>query len=316
MLKSMSSIKYKDAREVCKNIQLRFKNSCRFMASSLDKLASNVEDDQCKCLRQFYKEEEVFRLMRRKCVYPYKYMDGWKKFEEKSLPPKDSFYSRLNMKGISDQDYEHAQQVWNTIEKKALACYYDIFLKIDVLLLAEVFERFRNTCLKHYNLDSAHFYTAPGLAWQALLKTAAEFCEHEKKCKDCESCPDEFRLELLKDIDMLLMAEKGIRGGITQAVKRYAKANNKYMRSLYNPNEKSICLQYLDANNLYGWAMVQDLPMHRFTWKEGEDFTPEKINKLVKKDKMGYLLKVDVDYPKELHENHNKLPFLMERMKN
>ena len=110
--------------------------------------------------------------------------------------------------------------------------------------------------LKNYKLDPAHFYTAPGLAWQALIKTAAEYCEHEKKRKDCELCPDEFRLELLTDIDLLLMVEKGIRGGITQAVKRYARANNKYTKGLYNPEEESIHLQYLGANNLYGWAMV------------------------------------------------------------
>ena len=171
------------------------------------------------------------------------------------------------MKGISDQDYEHAQQVWNTMEKKTLDCYHDTYLKIDVLLLADVFETFRNMCLGHYKFDPAHFYTAPGLAWQALLKTAAEYCEHEKRRKDCELCPDEFRLERLTDIDMLLMVEKGIRGGITQAVKRYAKANNKYMKDLYNPNEKSMYLQYLDANNLYRWAMINNLPTHRFKWK-------------------------------------------------
>ena len=103
----------------------------------------------------------------------------------------------------------------------------------------------------------------------------------------CELCPDEFKLGLLTDIGMLLMVEKGIRGGITQAIKRYAKANNKYMKNLYNLNEKSVYLQYLDTNNLYGWAVVQNLPTHRFKWKYGEDFTLEKIDKLVKKDKMG-----------------------------
>ena len=156
--------------------------------------------------------DEKFRLMIRKSVYPYDYMDGWKKFEETSLPPKDAFYSRFNMKGISDQDYEHAQQVWNTMEKKTLGCYHDTYLKTDVLLLTDVFETFRNTCLKNYKLDPAHFYTAPGLAWQALIKTAAEYCEHEKKRKDCELCPDEFRLELLMNMNMLLMVEKCIRG--------------------------------------------------------------------------------------------------------
>ena len=113
------------------------------------------------------------------------------------------------------------------MEKKALGYYHNTYLKTHALLLADVFETFRETCLKHYKLDPAHFYTAPGLAWQALLKTAAEYCEHEKRRKDCELCLDEFRLELLTDRDMLLMLEKGIRGGITQAVKRYAKTNNK-----------------------------------------------------------------------------------------
>ena len=264
---------------------------------------------------RFWGCDEKFRLMIRKGVYPYEYMDDWKKFEETSLPPKDAFCSRLSMRGISDQDYEHARQVWNIMEKKTLGYYHNTYLKTDVLLLADVFETFRNTCLKNYKLDPAHFYTAPGLAWQALLKTAAEYCEHEKRRKDCELCPDEFRLELLTDIDMLLMVEKGIRGGITQAVKRYAKANNKYMKDLYNPDELSIYLQYVDANNLYGWAMINNLPTHGFKWKNGEDFTPEKIDKLVKKDKRGYLLEVDVEYPKELHENHNELPFLVEKMK-
>ena len=116
---------------------------------------------------------------------------------------------------------------------------------------------------------------------------------------------------------MLLMVEKGIRGGIIQAGKLYAKANNKFMKGLCNPDEKSICicLQYLDANNLYGWAMVQNLPTHRILRKKAEDFTPEKIDEVVKKDKRGYLLEVDVEYPKEMHENHNELLFLAETMK-
>ena len=168
------------------------------------------------------------------------------------------------MRGISDQDYEHSQQVWIIMEKKTLSCCHDTYLKTNALQLVDLFEAFRNTCLKNYKLDPAHFFTEPGLAWEALLKTATKYCQHEKKRKDCEFCSDEFRLELLTDIDMLLMVEKGIRGGITQAVKRYAKANNKYMKDLYNPNEKSTYLQYLDANNVYGWVMVQNLPTHGF----------------------------------------------------
>ena len=183
----------------------------------------------------------------------YEYMNSWKKFEETSLPSKDAFYSKLNMEGISDEGHEHAKQVWYIMEEKTLDCYHDTYLRTDALLLADVFE---TLCLSHYKLDLVQFYTVPGLAWQALLKTANEYCEHEKRRKDCNVCSDEFRLDTVADMDMLLMFEKGIRGGITQVFKRYAKANNKYMKDLYNPNEESTYLQYLDANNLYGWRML------------------------------------------------------------
>ena len=303
----LAGVTDRNGEEVHKKISLRFIDSCRFMASSLDKLASNLSDDQCKNLREFYKEEGVFKLMRRKGVYPYEYMDGWDRFSETKLPAKEAFYSKLNLKGISDRDYEHAEQVWSKITPEdedkgvTLGDYHDVYLATDVLLLADVFETFRDTCLKHYKLDPAHFYTAPGLAWQAALKYTGQ------------------TLELLTDIDKLLMFEKGIRGGITQAVLRYAKANNKYMGDLYNPEELSSYLQYLDANNLYGWAMIQKLPTGKFNWvADLEQFTSKKIAELVKKDKIqrhGYILEVDIDYPKELHRGHNELPFLPERMK-
>ena len=113
---------------------------------------------------------------------------------------------------------------------------------------------------------------------------------------------------------MLLMVEKGIRGGITQTVKCYANANKKYMNDLYNPDEMSIYLSYLDISNEYGWAMINNLLTHGFLWRRVDDFTPEKIDELVKKDKRGYILEVDVKYPKELHKNHNELPFLVGKM--
>ena len=145
-----------DGTEVCENIQLTFIDSCKFMATSLDKLdklASNLDDNQCKHLKEFYKEEEVFRLMRCWGVYSYEYMEAWEKFEETSLPPKDAFYSRLNMNGISNQDHEHAQQGWNRItpmdENITLGDYHDVYLATAVLLLADVFETFRDTWLKH-----------------------------------------------------------------------------------------------------------------------------------------------------------------------
>ena len=152
-----------------------------------------------------------------------------------------------------------------------------------------MFEAFRDTCLEHYSLDPAHFYTSPGLAWKACLKKTG------------------IRLELLTDTDMLLMFEHGIRGGITQAVHRYAVANNPYMEELYSPKEESSYLQYLDANNLYGWAMSQLLPTGGFRWV---DVKPDEISKLARLTDKGYLLEVDISYPAELHDSHNDLPFM------
>ena len=156
-----------------------------------------------------------------------------------------------------------------------------------------MYKAFRDTCLRHYSLDPVHFYTSPGLAWKACLKHTG------------------IKLELLTDLDMLLMFEQGIRGGITQAVCKYASANNKYMGDRFDPKSESSYLQYLDANNLYGWAMSQPLPTRGFKWV---DVNPNKISELATRTDKGYLLEVDVSYPKELHSPHNDLPFMCERM--
>ena len=136
----------------------------RFKTKKTKALDKRVQKKNFNHTSRYWGCDEKFRLIIRKGVYPYEYIDRWKKFEETKLPPKNAFYSKLNIKGISDNDYENAQKVWKTMEKKTLGCYHDTNLKTDVLLLADVFETFRNTCLEHYNLDPAHFYTAPGLA--------------------------------------------------------------------------------------------------------------------------------------------------------
>ena len=139
-----------------------------------------------------------------------------------------------------------------------------MYVLSDVLLLADVFENFWDKCIEIYRLDSAHFLSAPGLAWQACLKKTG------------------VNLELLTDIDMLLMAEEGIRGGICQAIHRYAKANNKYMNN-YDKSIESSYLMYLDANNLYGWAMSQKLPVNGFKWIEDLSEFNERFIKFIMK---------------------------------
>ncbi|XP_057299355.1 uncharacterized protein LOC130629979 [Hydractinia symbiolongicarpus] len=364
-----------------RKIQLRFIDSFRFMSSGLSSLADNLSDDQCKNLRKFFNGDE-FNIMRRKGVYPYEYVNSFDRFNETELPSKDDFYSKLNMNGIIDADYAHAQKVWKDMKVENMGVYHDIYLKTDVLLLSDVFETFRETCLRNYDLDPAHFYTAPGLAWRACLKKT------------------KVSLDLLSDMEMVMFIESGIRGGLCQAVHRYAKANNKYMGDEYNTSDgncmdlfeqqemaktvpfvkrklielrywlmkhvprvikvktskayravkdkiiglyEKVCwgpsvpkeekqyttkantseskemnsyLQYLDANNLYGWAMIQKMPTGGFEWVDDvvSDFTPELISQLaVENGEKGYILEVDVSYPRELHDSHNDLPFMPER---
>ena len=254
--------------------QIRFIDSFKFMNDKLDTLVNNLPKDEFNNVKRYYRDDKL-NLLTRKGVYPYDYMNTPEKLKETKLPPKEEFYSKLNDEGISDEDYSHAQRVWEAFEMKTLEDYHNLYNKLDVLLLADVFENFRDICIKIYNLDPAHYYTAPGLAWDAALKIT------------------DVKLELLSDIDMLLMVEKGIRGGVSMVSNRYGKANNKYMigsptfihstlnciinivnyiinvancktslkvpiintrygKSYYNTSEPSKYIQYLDANSLYG----------------------------------------------------------------
>ena len=236
-------------------------------------------------------------LLLRKGVYPYEYMDSEEKFNETELPDKESFYSELNKEGITDEDYVHAQKVWDTFNIQNLGEYHDLYVQSDTLQLADVFENFRDKCIEIYQLDPAHFLSAPGLAWQACLKKTG------------------IELELLTDNDMLMMTEKGNRGGMCNAVYRHAKANNKYMKN-YIKNIKPSYLVYLDAHNLYGWAMYKKLPVSNFTRAEDlSKFDEQFIKDYDENSDKGYLLEVDVEYPKELFNKHEGLPFLPERMK-
>ena len=239
--------------------------------------------------------------MLRKGVYPYEYMDSWEKVNETSLPSKEDFYSNLNMEDIDDIDYRHGNSVFKGFKLENLGDYHDLYVQSDTLLLADVFNNFRDMCIKDYELDPAHFLSLPGLAWQACLKKT------------------NIELELLTDYDMLLIVEEGIRGGICHSIHRYAKANHKYMKN-YNNNEESSYIQYLDANNLYGWAMSKKLPVNGFKWIDNSETAEHVINEEFVKnynenDNKGSILEVDVKYPKRLHELHSDLPFLSERMK-
>ena len=228
-------------------------------------------------------------MLLRKGVYPYEYMNSWEKFDETALPPKEAFYSNLN---LEDEDYAHAQKAWDVFEINNLGEYHDLYVQSDTLLLADIYENFRNMCLNIYELDPAYFVSAPGLAWQACLEKTG------------------VKLELLTDYGMILMIEKGIRGGICQATHRYAKANNKYMKN-YDKNIESSYIEYLDANNLYGWTMSQKRPTNGFKWVEDlSQFNERFIKNYDENSDIGYFLEVDIDYLKRFFNLHKDLPFL------
>ena len=178
-------------------------------------------------------------------------MDSVKQFDKETLPPQECFYSVLNDEHVSDGDYGHATRVFEAFNCHSMD---DLYLKSDVLLLADVFENFRNVCLKAYNLDPCHFYTSLGLAWQACLKMT------------------EVELELLTDPDMYLFVEERLHGGISMISNRFSKANNPYVPD-YDPDQDSSYVMYLDANNLYSWAMSQPLPTGEFDWLNEEEIS-------------------------------------------
>ncbi|XP_025421129.1 uncharacterized protein LOC112691190 [Sipha flava] len=227
-------------------------------------------------------------LVTRNGVYPYEYTSSWSKLDETTLPPKTEFYSSLTETSIEEDEYEHAIKVWNHFNCRSLGEYSDLYLKIDILLLADVFENFRVICISTYKLDPAHYFTAPGFSFDCMLKYTS------------------IKLDLLSDYDMLLLIEKGIRGGLTQASMRYGKANN-HRTPHHDESKSNTRIVYQDCNNLYGWAMTQYLPYGEFKWVEP---SLNGLNDLNDTSEIGRIYEVDISYPQHLHDEHNDLPFL------
>ena len=279
-----------------KTFKIVFKDSYKFMQQSIEALVNNLPKNGFKNISKYFKPEEV-ELIKQKGFYPYEYMDTEEKFNNTKLPPREAFYSKLSGKGISEKNYKHACNVWNTFKMKTFKDYHKLYNETDALLLADVFENFRDLCLKNYGLDPVYYYTTPGLAWDACLKMT------------------NINLELLSDLNMLLMFEKGIRGGISMISNRYGKANNKYMGNRFNRNKPKKYIMYFDANNLYGSSMSEKLPTHGFKWLSSGEMENLFNNQVVQVwEKTPCILEVDLEYPENLHDLHNDYPFCPERV--
>ncbi|KAF4524970.1 hypothetical protein B566_EDAN008032 [Ephemera danica] len=263
------------------DVKVQFLDTFRFLPYSLDALVKFMHPSDFVHIGKQYTGEKL-EMATRKGVFCYDYVTSAEKLNVKHLPTIEEFYSEINKCGISEEDYSHARRVWLVFGCENLGQFSDIYLDIDVRLLADVFEKFRKLCLHDYHLDPAWYFTVPGLAWDAALRHTG------------------VKLDLLQDIDMLLMFEKGVRGGITQVVTRHCVA------------EPGKVIRYFDSNNLYGKAMSMALPTGDFQWVEPED-VPDIMS--IKDDgPVGYLLEVDVHYTGKLHDMHNALPFLCERL--
>ena len=248
--------------------QLRFSDSSSFMCGSLDSHVSNLRSVG----------------ERRKGVFPYEWLTDVAHLNQTCLPKKDQFYSRPNSNGITDAEYAHAKDVWKTFEMKSMREYHDLYLKTDVLLLADVFENFLDMALEHFKVDPCHYVTAPAMFFDALLKMS------------------DVELELISDPEMYDFVERAKRGGVSSIMKRYAEANNKHMGDRYDPSKPSSYIFYPDANSLYCWPMLQPLPVGGFRWlsaaeleKPLSEFPP-------------CFVSVDLEYPEELHDKFKDYP--------
>ena len=274
---------------------LTFIDSFQFMSQSLSSLVNNLPTEAFKYTSQQFKDKK-FKLMKQKGFYPYDFMDSFEKFKQTELPTKEDFFSILNNEHIADKDYKHAQNVWDTFNLKSMGEYHDLYLKSDILLLAHVFEKFRKTCSQYYKLDPAHYFTSPGLSWDAMLKMT------------------DIKLELMTDVHMFQFIERGLRGGVSYIANRYGKSNNKYMKT-YDEKAPSKYITYLDANNLYGWAMSQFLRTGNFRWMTEKQIDKIDLAKYKENSNKGLILEVDLEYPEELHNLHNDYPLGPEKGK-
>lgn len=275
---------------------LRFLDSFQFLPASLDSLAKSLKTSDCEYLiaKAVFNEHQL-PYMLRKGVFCYDYMDSFEKYNETCLPSKDKFYNSLNNQEISDEEYLYAQQVFRGFECKNLGDFSNTYMIQDTVILSEIFEAFRKMCLCYYGLDPCHFYSLPGFTYTAALKFTRVECD------------------LIRDPNMFLMIESGIRGGLSMVSHRHAIANNKLMKN-FNPHQPSSFIAYFDVCNLYGYALKSFLPQKDFQFDIVENFNDEKIKLLDDEGDDGYIFQVDLEYPRHLHRAHDAFPLIIDHL--
>ena len=280
--------------------EIRFLDTIGFMNTGIEQLVDNMKSE-CKTIKELretfkytsehFTDDKQFLLMTQKGIYPYDYIDDYNKMNDTKLPSIDNFYSQLYDSGCDEKDYKRALEVWETFNCKTFLDYHNLYLSSDVLLLTDIWESFKASCYKNYQLDPTYYFTLPGYSFDVMLKyTGVE-------------------LELFTEIEHYEFMEAGIRGGLSQISTRYAKANNKYMR-VYDPTQEESYIVYLDANNLYGGSMNEYLPYGGFKLSNTDInvWNRERIMNISDEADIGYTFKVSSRIPLNKHNHMNNYP--------
>ena len=255
---------------------LCFIDSINFVQGSLDSLVSKLPREKLKPYLEHLTGGDEYKLdlLLKKAPFPYDYLNHVGKLNDDKLPPRECFFNTLTETSLKESEYREAESIWETFECKTFKHYMELYVILDVLLLAAVFETYRSSTYAHFGLDPTHYISAPSMCMDAMLKMT------------------EVSLEKLADVDMYLYFSKAIRGGLCGSALRYVKANNEMMGGEYDPKSTTSHIMSFDANNLYGHSLSNPLPTSGFKWLTPEETKALDIINHPKEDPIGYFLEV------------------------
>ena len=278
----------------------QFIDSLAFLPAKLEVLVNSLKNENGGFnnfvhTKKLSKNESSLEYLIRKNIYPYQFATSLNDYNINGLPEKEAFINDIQQKLISDEEYDYAWKVFKHFKCKSFLDYHKLYLKLDVTLLADIFENYRTLCLESYGLDAVYYVSAAQLAFDGFLRTS------------------NIQLECLSQMEMISFIEAGIRGGISVISKKHAKANNKFMGPKYDDRKISSYITYFDANGLYSAAMLSNLPYKNFKWVSKKEIKKFDIKSTSKDDKIGYILEVDLVYNYQIHDMTKDYPLAPEK---
>lgn len=279
-------------------VQYKFIDSYRFLPSSLSELARILPSEKKLILHKEFSDicenSTQMNMLESKAFFPYDWLDCEVKLDFCELPSHAEFYNALNDTMIDENEYRSAQQVWNTFRCATIRDYLLLYLRLDVILLTDICENFRNTTMQTFSIEPFYYNTAAALSFDAMLK-------HTK-----------VELERIRDIDQYLFIESSIRGGICVNNVKYLHANNPHIPNVYDASKEISYICSWDVNGLYSFILSQSLPMHSFSWCSNIQNESD-IFKLLENPNTGCIIEADFCYDSSLHDAHDDFPFLPEK---